>query len=240
LDHETSEVLETSGVHTKHVRNGVETLRVPTFEQNQEILQSTLTTFACTRLRKFLCFNQDMFRIRLRPYLFAVSLGLILASACSPQPATTPFRPPTKPAPTQILSTTTPIPALYTITPTSTVTSTPTAVPCENNFEFIEDLTIPDGTTISTGVTVDKQWLVKNSGTCNWDSTYRLKWIGGDPLGAAQEQILYPARAGAQTILRITFTAPTAEGTYESSWRAYSKDGDAFGDPVFMKIVVIP
>jgi hypothetical protein len=36
------------GVHAKHVRNGVETLCVPTFEQNQEILQSTLTTFACT------------------------------------------------------------------------------------------------------------------------------------------------------------------------------------------------
>lgn len=33
-------------VHAKHVRNGVESL--PTFEQNQEILQSTLTTFACT------------------------------------------------------------------------------------------------------------------------------------------------------------------------------------------------
>jgi len=35
--------------HAKHVRNGVETLRVPTFEQNQEILQSTLTTFACAQ-----------------------------------------------------------------------------------------------------------------------------------------------------------------------------------------------
>jgi|GEM_PF-1724556 len=38
-------------VYVKHVRNGVETLCVPTFEQNQEILQSTLTTFACTLLR---------------------------------------------------------------------------------------------------------------------------------------------------------------------------------------------
>jgi hypothetical protein len=38
-----------TGVHAKHVRNGVETLRVPTFEQNQEILQSTLTTFVCAQ-----------------------------------------------------------------------------------------------------------------------------------------------------------------------------------------------
>jgi hypothetical protein len=114
------------------------------------------------------------------------------------------------------------------------------AGPCANNLEFIQDVTIPDGTSISFGASIDKQWLVNNNGTCNWDSTYRLKWIGGDPLGAAQEQVLYPARAGTQTTLRITFTAPTAEGTYESWWQAYGPDGIAFGDQVSMKIVVSP
>ncbi len=192
------------------------------------------------RLRKFLCFNQDMLRIRLRPYLFAVLWTLIFASACAPQITSTPFRPPTKPAPTQILSTTTPIPALHTITPTSTVTAAATAGPCSNNLEFIEDVTIPDGTSISVGGTIDKQWLVKNSGTCNWDSTYRLKWLGGDPLGAAQEQILYPARAGTQVTIRITFTAPATEGTYESWWQAYDSKGVVFGDPISMKIIAAP
>jgi hypothetical protein len=187
-----------------------------------------------------LWFNQDMLRIRLHSYLFAVLWTLIFASACAPQITSTPFRPPTKPAPTQILSTTTPIPALHTITPTSTVTATATAGPCSNNLEFIEDITIPDGTSISVGTTIDKQWLVKNSGTCNWDSTYRLKWLGGDPLGAAQEQILYPARAGTQVTIRITFTTPTTEGTFESAWQAYDPDGIAFGNPIFMEIIVTP
>ncbi len=203
-----------------------------------------------------LWFNEDMLRIRTplrlpltlsrcsfgrtRPSLLAVLLTFIFASACAPQATPTAFRPPTKPAPTQVLSTITPIPALYTAVPTSTVTATPTAGPCANNLEFIQDVTIPDGTSISFGASIDKQWLVNNNGTCNWDSTYRLKWVGGDPLGAAQEQVLYPARAGTQTTLRITFTAPTAEGTYESSWQAYGPDGIAFGDPIFMKIVVSP
>lgn len=175
-----------------------------------------------------------------RPRLFAILLTLIFASACAPQIAPTPFRPPTMPAPTQILSTTTPIPVLYTAIPTPTVTATATAGPCINNLEFIEDVTIPDGTSISFGGTIDKQWLVNNNGTCNWDSTYRLKWFGGDPLGAEQEQVLYPARADTQVTLRITFTAPTVEGTYESAWQAYGPDGIAFGDPIFMKIVVSP
>jgi hypothetical protein len=187
-----------------------------------------------------LCFNQDMLRIRLRLYLFVVSLGLIFASGCTAQSAPTPFRPPTQPVPTQILSTTTPIPALYTPVPTPTVTATSTAGPCTDNLKFIEDVTIPDGTSISVGATIDKQWLVKNSGTCNWDAAYRLKWIGGDPLGAKQEQTLYPARAGTQVTLNIAFTAPAVEGTYESQWQAYAPDGSAFGDPVFMKIVVSP
>ena len=176
---------------------------------------------------------------RLLPRLQLVLLSIIFfASACAPQVAPTPFRPPTESAPTQILSTTTPIPAIYTAIPTSTITATATAGPCTNNLEFVEDVTIPDGTTVSIGSTIDKQWLVNNNGTCNWDSTYRLKWFGGDPLGAAQEQVLYPARAGTQATLRITFTAPAVEGTYESAWQAYGPDGVAFGDPIYIKIVV--
>ena len=180
-----------------------------------------------------------MLRIPLRPYLLAVLWTLIFASACAPQTTPTHFRPPTQPEPTQILPTTTPIPALYTPAPIPTITAT-IAGPCTNNLEFLDDITIEDNTSVLAGSSIDKQWLVKNSGTCNWDSTYRLKWIGGDPLGAVQEQLLYPARAGSQATLRITFTAPTLEGTYESAWQAYGPDGIAFGDPVFMMIVVSP
>jgi len=166
-----------------------------------------------------LWFNEDMHHIRLHPDLIAILLALIFASACAPQATDTPFRPPMQPQPTQILSTTTPIPAIHTSIPTPTITSTPTAGPCMNNLEFIQDVTIPDGTTISVGAGIDKQWLVNNSGTCNWDSTYRLKWIGGDPLGADQEQILYPARAGTQATIRITFTAPQQKGRTKARGR---------------------
>jgi len=181
-----------------------------------------------------------MIYTRLRSQLVALLLALTFVQACAPQPASTPFRPPTKPQPTQILPTTTSIPAIHTPLPTSTVTSTPTEGPCSNNLEFVSDVTIPDGTTVSVGSTVDKQWLVNNSGSCDWDSSYRLKWTGGDPLGAAQEQIIYPARAGTQATLRILFPAPAAEGTYESSWQAYGSNGIAFGDPIYMKIVTTP
>ncbi|MFN3490833.1 MAG: NBR1-Ig-like domain-containing protein, partial [Anaerolineales bacterium] len=87
---------------------------------------------------------------------------------------------------------------------------------------------------------IDKQWLVKNDGTCDWDARYKLKWVGGDPMGSNTEQLLYPARAGTQAALRIIFTAPATAGEYESAWQAVDPDGNFFGDLIFIRIVVTP
>jgi hypothetical protein len=121
----------------------------------------------------------------------------------------------------------------------STLTITATIPgPCTNNLTFLDDITVPDNTFVAPGTSIDKQWLVHNTGTCHWDSTYRLKWIGGDTLGAAEERALYPARAGTQATLRILFTAPPVEDSYESAWQAVDPNGNVFGDLIFIKIVV--
>ena len=164
-------------------------------------------------------------------------LAAIILSACASSPTPTPFRPPTQVAPTAPLPTLTPIPAVYIPPPTATFTATPEG-PCINDLQFISDLTVEDGTVVSAGSSIDKQWLVQNTGTCHWDSAYRLKWIGGDPLGAEQEQTLYPARAGTQATLRIIFTAPAFYGTYESSWQASAPDGTLFGDMIYISVSV--
>ncbi|MFZ5818287.1 MAG: NBR1-Ig-like domain-containing protein, partial [Chloroflexota bacterium] len=158
--------------------------------------------------------------------------------ACSPTPTPTPFlapkaAPPTGPA---ILGQQ---PVIPTFTPPPEPTVVPTSTPpCTDGLAFLEDLTIPDGSVVSPGASIDKQWLVQNNGSCNWDARYRLKFAGGEPLGATAEQALYPARAAMQTVIRITFTAPTAPGTYKSAWQAFGPDGEAFGDALFMEIVV--
>ena len=176
------------------------------------------------------------FRLFLKPRLILLA-GIFLAQACAPGATPTAFRPPTQPGPTQILPTTTPVPQLFTPVPTPTITATIPG-PCTNSLSFLSDITVPDDTFILPGASIDKQWLVQNTGTCNWDSTYRLKWIGGDTMGAAQEQALYPARAGTQATLRILFTAPPVEDTYESAWQAVDPNGNVFGDLIFIKIVV--
>jgi Ig-like domain from next to BRCA1 gene len=102
----------------------------------------------------------------------------------------------------------------------------------------MNDLTIPDGTRVSPGSLVDKRWQVENNGTCNWDRGYRLKLIAGPNLGIPTEQSLYPARSGTQPVIRIVFNAPDEAGTYHSAWQAVSPQGEAFGDPIFLEIIV--
>ncbi len=178
-------------------------------------------------------------------FLFFLALLAALSglTACGEPPPT--YLPPTT-APTATATVTpTPLPPTATASPTPTVAPSPepTATPpppCVADLDFLGDLTIPDGTSVPPGSSLDKQWLVQNSGTCNWDSRYRLRLIFGDPLGADVEQALYPARAGTQAVIRILFTAPPTPGSYRSGWQAFTPAGDPFGEPIFIEIVVAP
>ncbi|HEX7541128.1 MAG TPA: NBR1-Ig-like domain-containing protein [Anaerolineales bacterium] len=99
-------------------------------------------------------------------------------------------------------------------------------------------MTIPDYSVVAPGSTLDKQWLVQNSGSCNWDSHYRLRLVSGNGLGASLEEALYPARAEMQATLRIIFTAPLEAGEYYSEWQAFDPKGIPFGEAFFIKIIV--
>jgi hypothetical protein len=123
-------------------------------------------------------------------------------------------------------------------TPLPTIFPTESLEQCSNDLTFLQDLTVPDNSFVTFGSIIDKQWLVENRGTCNWNSEYRLRHIGGAVLGALEEIALYPARAGTQATIQILFTAPFTEGIYESAWQAHSPDGIAFGDPIYISVVV--
>ncbi len=161
-------------------------------------------------------------------------LATILLIACSPSGSAQPdgqaaiYRPPTLVA------------SATAATPTIAAPSRPTPTPpcADNQLTYEKDLNIPDGSVVDPGTSLDKQWLVRNSGSCNWDSRYRIRLIAGPDLGAAKEQALYPARSGSEVTLQMQFTAPSDPGTYRSAWQAYAPSGDAFGDPVFIEVVV--
>lgn len=112
----------------------------------------------------------------------------------------------------------------------------PTA--CTNSLTFLSDVTLPDGASVPPSASLDKRWQVQNSGTCNWDEHYRFKLMSGPALGASEVQLLYPARGGKQFTLRLVLTAPTEPGPYRSQWQAIDPQGNPFGDPVYLDILV--
>jgi len=171
----------------------------------------------------------------------AFILILLLTSACGAKSTPTPFRPPTESSsPTSPLPTPQAGATLANIFPTAAPPQPlPTATPpCANDLTFLADITYPDGTVVLPGTIVEKQWLIQNTGACDWDPRYALRFTGGEQLGAPESIPLYPARAGARITLSIQFTAPLFSGTYESQWQAVDPNGDAFGDAVFLSITV--
>jgi len=121
----------------------------------------------------------------------------------------------------------------------ATASPAPTIAPsCISNLLYLEDLTVPDGTVVTPGEQLDKRWLVENNGSCNWDVQYSLVLIGGPQLDAPREQALYPARSGTQVMIQINFTAPEEPGPYRSAWQAQDPEGNLFGDPIYIDILV--
>jgi hypothetical protein len=170
---------------------------------------------------------------KLQGVLGLILLGLGLAACTGNEAQITPFKPPTVVAniTSPVLAISQPSPTVQEIHPTATPV-------CADSLTFLEDITIPDGTQVNPGDLLDKRWLIKNSGSCNWDEHYRIKLISGPDLGVPIEQALYPARSGSEVSLRIVFSAPQEPGYYQSAWQAFSPKDVPFGDPFFIEIMV--
>jgi hypothetical protein len=181
----------------------------------------------------------------LAPGLALVSILSFALGACGTPATPTLFVPPTAgAAPVQPPPGSTPSEFQVTSEPTSAAVPTillPSPTPtCTDGLTYVHDVTIPDGTNVTPGQPIDKQWLVKNSGSCNWDVRYRLKLVGGDAMGVAKLLALYPARAGTEANLDIVFIAPSQAGLYQSQWQAMNPDGQTFGDPFYVQVSVTP
>ncbi|HUN24292.1 MAG TPA: NBR1-Ig-like domain-containing protein [Anaerolineales bacterium] len=149
------------------------------------------------------------------------------------------------PAPTQPAVAETASPTTIPNTPEAQVTRLPALFPsstpqldCINDAEFVADLSVPDFSTFVAGALIDKQWQIKNTGTCHWDSRYRVVFSEGAQMNASAEQLLYPAKSGALAVVRIKMYAPDLPGNYRSFWILQDAQGTRFGPRLFVQITV--
>jgi len=151
-------------------------------------------------------------------------ITLALLAACSP-----------KPQETGVFYAATLVPSLTPVT----VAVTPTIpADCADDLNFIDDITLRDGSTVKAGSSLDKRWQVQNTGTCQWNEKYSLRRTSGSALGGNERAALPLVEPGNIGVIQILLTAPAEAGTYRTSWRAYNDRGLPFGDPVFIDIIV--
>ena len=116
----------------------------------------------------------------------------------------------------------------YTNTPGPTLTNTP--LPC-NWAQFVDDVTIPDNTELVAGTVFTKTWRLKNIGTCDWTSGYRLIFNSGDQMSAPNDSQFTSGTvpSGATADISVDLVAPSAAGTYQGNFLLRSSDNNVFG-----------
>jgi hypothetical protein len=149
----------------------------------------------------------------------------------------------------------TPTPSLPTEpaeTPAPGVTSTATTQPLAqvtnaqgttfalcDNLEFVADVTVPDGTTMSPGQDFVKTWRVKNSGSCPWGDGYELVYADyEDKMDGQPQPLTQVVQPGQEVEISVQFKAPDAIGVYLSAWQMANPRGVTFPVAIFVKITV--
>ncbi len=105
---------------------------------------------------------------------------------------------------------------------------------CVDEFAYVSDITIPDGMSITPHTLFTKTWYIRNTGTCMWNSNYKIVYHTGDEVGRAKEfPLLKPGnyiRPGESTAVSVEMIAPAEVGqVYTTSWALESDNGVRFG-----------
>ncbi len=107
-----------------------------------------------------------------------------------------------------------------------------------NNSVYVNDATIPDGTVLAPNTTFTKTWTIKNTGSCQWTTDYKLVFITGESMNGTVMPLSTPVAAGAQTQISVNLTSPVLPGNYTGTWQMEDAQGNRFGEQVTVVIVV--
>jgi hypothetical protein len=149
--------------------------------------------------------------------------------------------------PTPLPATETPIPEPPTATATEVFTTDPTqaalgtqASLCDD-YVYVADVTIPDGTLMVPNQEYVKTWTIKNTGDCTWGDGYGLIYSYGEKMSGEPVPFGTVVAPGQEINVSINFKAPDKIGEYVSSWQMVNPQGISFGKKehiLFVKIVV--
>jgi hypothetical protein len=108
------------------------------------------------------------------------------------------------------------------------------------------DITIPDQSLLEPGERFIKTWRVKNIGTCDWTSDYRLIWFSGEVMNPSMPWYLGRTVVPGEVVdIGIEMVAPGTLGVFRSYFKMMDTKGALFGlgpasqAPLWVSILVV-
>lgn len=121
--------------------------------------------------------------------------------------------------------------------PTATVYYISTSTSCDNA-AYVSDVTIPDNTMVAPGQAFIKTWMIKNTGTCTWSTSYSINHSSGNTMSGESTALEESVAPGSSVEVSVAMVAPTTSGTCTGYWIMQNAGGSAFGGYVTVIIVV--
>src|SRR5512134_1368178 len=127
-----------------------------------------------------------------------------------------------------------------TVAPAAQVTNAAgTTVSLCDSMEYVADVNIPDGTSMSPGQDFVKTWRIKNNGSCPWGAGYKLVYAGySDDMDGQFQPLAEVVQPNQEVEVSVQFKAPDATGEYLSAWQMENPSGVTFPKIIFVKILV--
>lgn len=166
--------------------------------------------------------SPDVFYTQAAETMVVARTQTAMAATNTPAEMPTPTETPT-PGPTNTpLITSTFTPGAATNTPITLNTPRPTQSGVCDQANFVDDVTIPDGTEVLAGATFVKTWRFKNLGPCTWTTSYRLVFsyvsdTGKNGVFTPPAPVNFPKTVvpGEEVDISVTLTAPTKADSYQ-------------------------
>ncbi|HRQ36671.1 MAG TPA: transporter substrate-binding domain-containing protein [Chloroflexota bacterium] len=139
-----------------------------------------------------------------------------------------------------------PLPTPPPVTPTPVPTAT--AQPCIDDMAFVQDLNLNDQNMtappqMSPGWPFVKGWRVRNSGTCPWNSSYRLVYVAGNnpaaQMGGQPTPVQGTVASGQLHDFFVNLVSPLQPGVYQGFWQMVNDRNTPFGQRIWVGIEVV-
>ncbi|HUV15771.1 MAG TPA: NBR1-Ig-like domain-containing protein [Pelolinea sp.] len=119
-----------------------------------------------------------------------------------------------------------------TVAPTNAPQGPPTETPKPCNKGFLVSESPADNTEFDVGQDFDKNWRIRNDGTCTWNTNYKLAFADGDKMSGPSSKNLTQNVAPGETVdIIIDLNAPDTAGTYRGNWKLVDDQGQSFFFP---------